>query len=148
MRLRARLVLAAVLAALPAAGLAGFLRYELEWREAEARLVQFAEVELYGRGVLQHILRDPRHFPRRPGPRGQSTAPDGVVLSGMPPDVLPRAGPTPRRAGKTRSACARDPAPWPVRLSRGLHQCQSRLPALPGRAPERTAQGLLRLGGP
>lgn len=129
MRLRARLVLAAVLAALPAAGLAGFLRYQLEWREAEARLVQFAEVELYGRGVLQHILRDPRHFPRRPGPRGQSTAPDGVILSGMPPDVLPEGAD--RRPGGQARRGPRAPAIPPRGLFAYREDFTSANPASP-----------------
>ncbi len=101
MRLRVRLALTASLVALPAAGFAGYLRYTLEWDEAEAELIAFAQEELYERGVLERILHDPRRFPMRGGP-------------GLPPNFEPPRGPR-RRPGPPEP-----PPPAGERIERGL----------------------------
>ena len=142
MRLRVRLALTASLVALPAAGFAGYLRYTLEWDEAEAELVAFAQEELYERGLLERIERDPRRFPMRGAP-------------GVPPSFEPPRGPR-RRLGPPEP-----PHPGGERIERGLFaydpEFQSpnpRVPAMPAElrsaleAGATSAATVLELEGP
>ncbi len=101
MRLRTRLALSVVAAALPLAGASVWARRDLEQRRVAQVLREFAVTRMES-GGRERCEADPEHFPPRPGPGG---GPRGM-------DVPPPPPPPPELGGDVERP-RRPPAPGP-----------------------------------